>query len=294
MKTAATTTVTILLALTASTSTSGFSLTTPSLTVRRQTRPLFSSPEQTAAEGTASNNNDNQQQLSLASSLSPSTQPDTFFSAPVVVNGAHSKESTFPRFQSLNNILGRLRQVSNIASFLCVLDCTLLPIITVALPLLGVLQLPATQLAALNQLGHSLALYFVLPVGTLTTAVNFSSHRIKWIAGLACLGMVLVGSANAHIHHLPLMVASILPTTWTTAVEHGLHLIQNCNGSGVGSGGFPWHRITNVSGCALLLASNYLSQKQGCAHHHGDHDHDHHGHAESSSPSSSSSSCGSF
>ncbi|KAL3912786.1 MAG: hypothetical protein SGARI_000978, partial [Bacillariaceae sp.] len=144
----------------------------------------------------------------------------------------------------MTNALEKMRKISNFASFLCVLDCTILPIITVALPLLGVLDLQASQLEMLHQLGHSLALYFVLPVGSLTTVINYLSHKKTWIASMAVAGLCLVGLANSHMHvH--------------GSIGNVLHLIQHG----------PWHRVTNISGCAMLLGSNYLSQQQGCAFH---------------------------
>jgi len=160
--------------------------------------------------------------------------------------------------------------------FLCVLDCTLLPIITVALPLLGVLNLGSSQLQAIDQLGHSLALFFVLPVGGLTTTINYISHRKKWISSLAIIGLTMVGLANSHIHihHWPTLFGGTISLNWIGSV---LHAIQGCGSS-------PWHRIVNVSGCAFLLGSNYLSQQQdGCAHgdhgadcgHNHDRSHDH-------------------
>jgi MerC mercury resistance protein len=219
--------------------------------------PLFSSPE-TAADTTPPSK--------------PSQLPKK-----MVINGASPQQSKFPSRFSINvsNMMDRVRQVSNFASFLCVLDCTILPIITVALPLLGVLNLGPAQMEGLHELGHSLALYFVLPVGGLTTVLNFLSHRKSWIASMATMGLVLVGLANSHIH---------LPGSSPLWISQALHMIQHSG---------AWHRIVNISGCALLLGSNFLSQQQGCAHHdhdcsHGaagvtasssscshDHDHDH-------------------
>ena len=206
--------------------------------------------------------------------------PPSLVPSKASVNGASKTEATFPSqfSRNLDKWLEKMRKISNFASFLCVLDCTILPVITVALPLLGVLQLPAAQLQMLHQLGHSLALYFVLPVGSLTTLVNYASHKKSWISSLAIAGLCLVGLANSHLHlhNAPQWVSTML------------HMIQHG----------PWHRVTNISGCALLLGSNYLSQQQGCAFHdhsrdgdcdHGDeaakscsHDHSHkdhdHGH----------------
>ena len=166
----------------------------------------------------------------------------------------------------------RIRQMSNVASFLCVLDCTVLPLVTVALPLLGVVNLGAARMQAIDKLGHSLALCFVLPVGSLTALINYLSHKKKTILALAIVGLTMVGLANSHIHvhHWPSVGSFSL--NWIGTV---LHKIQGCGAS-------PWHRIINVSGCAFLLGSNYWSQRQdGCATHGiagaGDCGHDHGG-----------------
>jgi hypothetical protein len=161
----------------------------------------------------------------------------------------------------------KLRKISNFASVLCVLDCTILPIITVALPLLGFLNLGAAELEFFHYLGHQLALFFVLPVGGLTTVVNYLSHKKAWISSLAMVGLFMVGMANSHIHDLPLL-----------GHVHLLHAIQHG----------PMHRVVNIMGCAFLLGSNYLSQQEGCAHDHStsssesspshSHSHDHHSH----------------
>jgi hypothetical protein len=151
------------------------------------------------------------------------------------------------------SLLDRFRRVSNVASLLCVLDCTLLPLVTVALPLLGVLDLGAARVRALDRLGHALALYFVLPVGGFPTVVNYLSHRRARIAALAILGLALVGTANSHFH-----VPWGWPWGWLGTI---LHKAQGCGTS-------PWHRVANVGGCALLLGANYWSQRQdGCAAH---------------------------
>ena len=56
----------------------------------------------------------------------------------------------------------RLLQVSKFGSILCMLDCTILPMVTVLMPLLGFAASPA-QMEWLHELGHSIALFFVLP-----------------------------------------------------------------------------------------------------------------------------------
>ena len=55
----------------------------------------------------------------------------------------------------------KMQQISNVASMLCVVDCTVLPIVTVLLPLFGVAATSSST--ALHQIGHAISLFFVLP-----------------------------------------------------------------------------------------------------------------------------------
>jgi hypothetical protein len=209
-----------------------------------------------------------------AVTVSKDTTRPTFFAKSALFLSSSAKdindvEKVPPVTESFFSF-AKLRKISNFASLLCVLDCTILPIITVALPLLGFLNLGATQLEFFHHLGHQLALFFVLPVGGLTTIVNYLSHKKAWISSLAIVGLFMVGMANSHIHDLPLLGHA----HWLHAIQHG-----------------PMHRVVNILGCAFLLGSNYLSQQEGCAHDHStsstscessspshSHSHDHHAH----------------
>lgn len=188
--------------------------------------------------------------------LSKSTRSSLFVSssASTVEEADKNDDDDNDKLFSFSN----LRKVSNFASFLCVLDCTILPVITVLLPLLGVLNLGASQLEFFHHLGHQLALYFVLPVGGLTTVVNYTGHKKKWITSLAMVGLAMVGVANSHWHHWPIVGGHV--PGWIHLIQHGV-----------------WHRLVNISGCFFLLSSNYISQQQpGCAHGHAcGHDHGH-------------------
>lgn len=150
-----------------------------------------------------------------------------------------------------------LLKVSNYASLLCVLDCIILPIVTIVFPFLGIVAASPAQMEFLHELGHQVALYFVLPVGALATTMNYTQHRKLWITVLGWLGLVAVAAANAGC------------TIPTSIVGHSVHHIMHALHHGV------LHRTTNILGCALLLGSNYLSHKQGscgdpacCSHDH--------------------------
>ena len=140
------------------------------------------------------------------------------------------------------SIQERLLKISNIASLLCVVDCTVLPIITLALPILGLGASTATA-AWLHELGHSVALCFVLPVGGLATTMNFLNHRKKSLLSLALVGLSCVYAANGHGGP----ILSMLPHS----LAHDLHC------------GTAVHRVTNIVGCACLLSSNYLGKRIG-------------------------------
>lgn len=151
-----------------------------------------------------------------------------------------------------------LLKASNFASVLCVLDCTILPFVTVVLPLFGIVAGSPAQMEWLHELGHQVALWFVLPVGGLATTLNYNNHRKRWIAALGGLGLTAVVGANLGCHavHMP------------GALGHALHDLLHTLHHGI------LHRVTNLVGCGLLLTSNYLSHKQGgcrdatCTHKH--------------------------
>lgn len=148
----------------------------------------------------------------------------------------------------------RLLKVSNIASILCVIDCTVLPLVTIIMPLLGLAAFTPAQMEWLHNFGHQVAMYFVIPVGGTAALLNYSSHK-KWkLSAPAALGLALIYLANGHGGP----ILSRLPHD----LAHSLHC------------GAALHRATNVAGCALLLGSNYKSHQ--ATHAHGDcchHDH---------------------
>lgn len=117
----------------------------------------------------------------------------------------------------------RLRQVSTWAAVLCTIDC-------VALPLLAGVQTLAV-IPELHKIGHVLALYVVIPVASVTSALSFVQHRSNLIFSMGILGIVL---------------------TWTTHVK-----------------GFCGHSSLQLVACAFLLGSQWWSQQriselQGC------------------------------
>jgi hypothetical protein len=149
-----------------------------------------------------------------------------------------------------------LLRASNFASALCVLDCTVLPLVTFLLPLLGLVSMSPARTEWLHELGHRIALCFVVPVGATATAANYWRHRRARIAAPGVAGLLCVLAANAgctvshHARHLLLPGGALLGRVLHRVAHHGAA-----------------HRLVNLAGCALLVTSNVLSRRQeGCAH----------------------------
>jgi hypothetical protein len=192
----------------------------------------------------------------------------------------------------------RLLDVSNFASLLCVLDCTLLPFVSIAIPALSwgvgfiigsggtsatVPPALSAFLAYLPVLSHGIALFFVIPVGLLTTVVNyFFGHREVKFSMAALFGVALIYAANSSSGVGIPSIDAWLQTVGIVAGgvhDHAGHVHDAC-GAVVGAAtnmmahtcpeGWA-HRMTNTVGCAFLLGSNYASRKymegknSGCA-----------------------------
>ena len=197
----------------------------------------------------------------------------------------------------------KLVDVSNLASLLCVLDCTLLPLVSIAIPTLswgvGFITGNAAYVASNNSimaglssflayipaLSHGIALYFVIPVGVLTTIVNyFFGHKEVKFSLLSLVGVALIYVANSSsgvgIPNIDawLQASGIVAMAGHHA-HHGHHVHDACGAMvGAATGMMAHtcpeglaHRMTNTLGCAFLLGSNYASRKymeeksSGCA-----------------------------
>jgi len=162
----------------------------------------------------------------------------------------------------------RVSRFATVAGFLCILDCTALPIVIVAMQLSG-LASPSSA-ARIHELGHMLALYFVLPIGGTATLSNYLVHRRLPVTLGALLGLFAVFATNGHGGPLKLLPGSLV---------HQLH-----HGT--------WHKVVNLLGCGLLIGSNYVSHRMahsagggsccnhGCHSHGGKSDKHTHGEAE--------------
>lgn len=76
----------------------------------------------------------------------------------VIINAATMKTKS--------TIQEKMQQISNVASILCVVDCTVLPLVTVLLPVLGLSTITFGSTSTdslLHSIGHAISLYFVIP-----------------------------------------------------------------------------------------------------------------------------------
>lgn len=195
--------------------------------------------------------------------------------------------------QSESSWKDRLIDISNIASFLCVLDCTLLPLVSIALPALSwiagglsistnsntLLSGVSSMVELLPAIGHGIAVFFVIPVGLLTTVVNYAfGHKQLRFSAAALFGVLLIYAANSSSGIGIASIDSFLTSSGIATHSHG-HVHDACGaivGATTGmlthSCGEGWaHRLTNTFGCAFLLASNHYGKKymetqsKGCA-----------------------------
>eukprot|EP00965_Chrysotila_dentata_P195445 6176994-Pleurochrysis_carterae.AAC.1 len=150
-----------------------------------------------------------------------------------------------------DGIFSKINKISTFASILCAIDCTVFPLLLALFPLLNLAGSSAAAHAWLHRVSHAAALWFVAPVGGAAVLTNFLQHRRPTLAAWGISGLLCVLLANTHLHMLP------------HAIEHLLH---------------EYHSIVNVVGCALLLSSQFFSQRllrrmgKCCGH---DHSHDH-------------------
>lgn len=148
------------------------------------------------------------------------------------------------------SILSRNRQFLStftmVASILCAIDCTVFPILLTILP--------AAELFGgvdLHAISHSVALYVVMPIGSLTTLSNYLLHRDARFAVMSTVGLSLILASNAE------------------GLEHLVPLIRQLH--------MHESRVYNTVGCGLLIGSSWLSHRVGGGHEH-DHGHHHYNH----------------
>jgi hypothetical protein len=156
-------------------------------------------------------------------------------------------KARFATYSWWKTFLKRFHKCSTIASWLCIIDCIILPILTLVVPLLGDLSIFGQErFQFLHSIGDLTTIFFLLPIGCFSTILNYvmSQRKRPWTALLGAIGLLLVALANAYS----------IPGVGHLQVFHCFH-----RGTG--------HRVLNVVGCFCLLGSNYLSQRHTAPEH---------------------------
>lgn len=130
-------------------------------------------------------------------------------------------------------VLQRLNKVSNIASILCAIDCTVFPLLLTILPLVSVVSTGGAT-AWLHQVSHACALWFVGPVGGMAVVGNWIQHKRALVGLWGFAGIALIMLANIHLPQV--IIGMHVPQ----AIAHFIH---------------AHHSVINVLGCILLLSS---------------------------------------
>ncbi|XP_026193427.1 uncharacterized protein LOC34620064 [Cyclospora cayetanensis] len=192
-----------------------------------------------------------------------------------------------------------LSEWSNFAAILCALDCTLLPLLTAAIPLAGFVA-DTQHLEAIHTASRWVAMYVVLPLGGFAVAANYIQLRKRrlLLMGVAGLFLVLVAHAGCSFHdhgheHMHLPAAASQKQESPSHSHHEQHLEQNQKEEEQQDAtqgqqeaheetDQQWyavvlrlvsthHTLVSLIGAGLLLCSNFLSHR--LKHRLGHHDH---------------------
>lgn len=221
---------------------------------------------------TTNNNSSNTNTYSNCSN-STKTSPQETMKRPAKTNRGHC-HSDHASHNSLNIMKWGLSEWSNFAAVLCALDCTILPLLTAAIPFAGLLA-NSQDLETVHEIARWVALYVVLPLGGFAVSSNFLQLRKKrlFLMGVCGLGLVFAshawGHEQSHDHKLndDKVAAAAAPTATKQQQQqqpqqqqHSADLlIQQIQ---------IHHSLVSFLGASLLLASNFLSHRLRHRHSH--------------------------
>eukprot|EP00921_Rhytidocystis_pertsovi_P021320 GHVQ01034062.1.p1 GENE.GHVQ01034062.1~~GHVQ01034062.1.p1 ORF type:complete len:269 (+),score=41.75 GHVQ01034062.1:216-1022(+) len=141
-----------------------------------------------------------------------------------------------------------LGEWSTFATILCAIDCTVIPLLMVIIPILG--WASPDSMHSLHNFSHWAAIYIMIPLATLAVCSNYLKTRQLHLAVWGAFGISLVFIAHSHdtLHY-------VIPLS----LHHLIHSVHD------------WHTPISLFGAANIIASNYLAHSHGCchqAHHH--------------------------
>jgi len=161
------------------------------------------------------------------------------------------------------------------ASLLCALHCTVLPAVMAAAPLLagaGALA-DAAHSVAVERTLHALTLYFVLPVGALSAALNLRATRRAGPALVSALGLVAIAATSGVVPEATAYLSRLGngdtgPSSCGCdgdAHEHEHTAAVPGGGGGAAAALFTPLALAKLSGPALLIAGQLWSRRIAAA-----------------------------
>ena len=213
-----------------------------------------------------------QQQRRLTEKAPRSASPTSPTTTPITRVLSEAFPNNWQKSRRRRRIFSILKRAADWASLLCLLDCTILPLLSLFLPFLvgcipaGPTTTTSTTLpvsffspAALADWVHTLSLCVVVPTGTASVLWNYwTGHRTWWVAAMGLVGIVLVGWTN-----LP-ESSSVLLLPPLQHHHHPSLLLVGSHADG-GSTAVVFSQVLHWMGSLLLLGSNVVAQRfLGC------------------------------
>ncbi|KEG03701.1 conserved Plasmodium protein, unknown function [Plasmodium vinckei vinckei] len=181
-------------------------------------------------------------------------------------------------------------KISSIASLLCLIDCVLIPVLTILLSLFSLIKhyfISSNGLNALNfegsvhgnapidHHGHDswhifmekIALFFMMPIITITTVVNFYKLRNVPLLMSALTGMTLFIISHAHIEFSNDSINDIIEVLHIPLALLGAAFLLSTN--------YASHKLLKEKNLDHCCKYDHIKCYQN-THHHCNHHHNHH------------------
>jgi len=170
--------------------------------------------------------------------MAPPSSLDTAVLNTVSMSGA----AAVPANTKSDRLKQRLNQLSVIASIICAIDCTVLPLLLLMVSVgsggAAVVGDGCCAHEALHRISQQAALYFVLPLGGTAALSSFVQHRHKGILAGCLVGLGLIYAAN-----MPAVLAG--GAAWVLSIKTYVT---------------THHQVLSLLGCATLTVSQLIGQ----------------------------------
>ncbi|CAD2099188.1 conserved Plasmodium protein, unknown function [Plasmodium vinckei lentum] len=191
-------------------------------------------------------------------------------------------------------------KISSIASLLCLIDCVLIPVLTILLSLFSLIKhyfISSNGLNPLNAegsvhgnapIGHhdhdswhifmeKVALFFMMPIITITTVINFYKLRNVPLLMSALTGMTLFIISHAHIEFSNDSINDIIEVLHIPLALLGAAFLLSTN--------YASHKLLKEKNLDHCCKYDHIKSYENSHHHCHHHHHHHHHHATNSNRS---------